>query len=62
MVQKCGVLVSGSTSTVKTGSSSFQSLQDTNVSCPCLNCGALNYHSVALNFLEDLIISSRFEP
>ena len=62
MVQKCGVLVSGFTSTVKTGSSSFQALQDTNVSWPCLNCDALNYHSVALNFLEDLIISNRFEP
>ena len=60
---RCSVrrVVSGFKSTAKTGSSSFQALQDTNVSWPCLYCDALNYHSVALNILEDLIISNRFE-
>ena len=39
---RCSVIrvVSGFTSTVKTGSFSFQALQDTNVSWPCLNCDA----------------------
>ena len=39
---RCSVIrvVSGFTSTVKTDSFSFQALQDTNVSWPCLNCDA----------------------
>ncbi|MCG7878228.1 MAG: endonuclease/exonuclease/phosphatase family protein, partial [Candidatus Thiodiazotropha endolucinida] len=28
----------------------------------CLNCNAVNYHSVSSNFLEDLVLSNRFEP
>ena len=44
------------------GRSSFQALQDPNVSWHCLNCNALNYHTVSSNFLEDLIISNRLKP
>ena len=44
------------------GSSSFQALQDSNVSWHCLNCNAINYHSVSSHFIEDLITSNRFEP
>ena len=44
------------------GISSFQALQDSNVSWHCLRYNALNYHSVSSHFLEDLIISNRFEP
>ena len=44
------------------GISSFQALQDSNVSRHCLSYNAINYHSVSSNFLEDLIISNRFEP
>ena len=44
------------------GNSSFQALQDSNVSWHCLNFNAINYHSVSLHSIEDLITSNRFEP
>ena len=44
------------------GSASFQALQNSNVSWHCTNCHAVNYHSVSANFLDELILSNRFEP
>ena len=43
------------------GNSSFQALQDSNVSWHCINCNAVNYLSAFSNFL-DLILTNRFEP
>ena len=43
------------------GSASFQALQDSNVSWHCTNCHAFNYLSVSAKFLDELILSNRFE-
>ena len=44
------------------GSASFQALQYSNVSWHCLNCNAINYHSVSSNFLDELVLSNSCEP